>query len=377
MSSSRIPAGAHSAGTVARAGRRDQPRARRVVGPGPAVDRHRLVARRIREPGRERHEVEDVVAVQVRDHDRVDARRSRHRAQLAEHAAAAVEQHADAADTTRYPLHALRRPARQGTCPAPSAPQRIGGATAQRQCAVQRGVRGRLPRARRATGESPIAGRSRRAARLAPAQSGTPRRPGGGAPAGTRTASGCGGRRPSGPSAGRSRTVCRARGAQSPFRLKKQSSQVTFRPLPRVSTPEPLSSPRPSQDGHSKAHPAASRKARSPQNAQTSCNPANTLQSDEKGRCLRRADSAPSVFFVSLPRGALTRCEFSSPACPATSAPRSSRACGRRPQRARLRPLARARRGRRRRARRHRGGRRASAAPASTARSTASRSPTT
>ena len=52
--------------------RRDQPRARRVVGAGPAVHRHGLLARRVGERVGVRDQVEEVVGVQVRDDDSVD-----------------------------------------------------------------------------------------------------------------------------------------------------------------------------------------------------------------------------------------------------------------------------------------------------------------
>ena len=47
-------------------------RPRRRVGPGPAGDRNRLLARRVGERVAERHEVEEVVGVEVADQDRVD-----------------------------------------------------------------------------------------------------------------------------------------------------------------------------------------------------------------------------------------------------------------------------------------------------------------
>ena len=63
------------------AGRRDQPRRR-----GP-------FARPVAQAGREGHEIEDVIGVQVRDHDRVDRGVVRMAAQLGEHPRPAVEQH--------------------------------------------------------------------------------------------------------------------------------------------------------------------------------------------------------------------------------------------------------------------------------------------
>jgi hypothetical protein len=69
-----------------------QDRPRRVVGARPAVDRDRLLARRVHERVRVRDEVEDVVGVQVRDDDRVDVDVVHELAQLREHAVAAVEQ---------------------------------------------------------------------------------------------------------------------------------------------------------------------------------------------------------------------------------------------------------------------------------------------
>ena len=65
---------------------------RRLVGARPAVDRRRLLARRVGERVGERNEVEEVVRVQVRDHDRVDLRVVAEAAQLREHAVAAIEQ---------------------------------------------------------------------------------------------------------------------------------------------------------------------------------------------------------------------------------------------------------------------------------------------
>ncbi len=89
--------------------RGDQPRPRGRVGAGVPADRHGLLARRVDQRGRVRDEVEDVVGVQVRDHDRVDLPVLAVAAQLAEHAAAAVEQHAGA---VRLDEVAAARPSR-------------------------------------------------------------------------------------------------------------------------------------------------------------------------------------------------------------------------------------------------------------------------
>ena len=59
-------------------------------------DRHRLLARRVGQRVGERHEVEEVVGVQVRDHDRVDVDVVDEAPQLGEHAVAAVEQQVEA-----------------------------------------------------------------------------------------------------------------------------------------------------------------------------------------------------------------------------------------------------------------------------------------
>ena len=73
MCSSRMPAAAHRRRNASRApgGAISRGRGGSSV-PGLAVDRHRLVARRVGEARGEGHEVQDVVGVQVRDHDRVD-----------------------------------------------------------------------------------------------------------------------------------------------------------------------------------------------------------------------------------------------------------------------------------------------------------------
>jgi hypothetical protein len=72
--------------------RPDEQRARRVVRAGPAVDRDRLLARGVGQARGERHEVEEVIGVQVRDHHGVDVHVVDDRAQLAEDARPAVEQ---------------------------------------------------------------------------------------------------------------------------------------------------------------------------------------------------------------------------------------------------------------------------------------------
>ena len=71
-----------------------QARARGAVGARPAVDRDRLLARRVGQPRGERDEVEDVVGVQVADHHGVDARVVAEAPQLGEDAVAAVQQQA-------------------------------------------------------------------------------------------------------------------------------------------------------------------------------------------------------------------------------------------------------------------------------------------
>ena len=196
MCSSRMPAGrAQAPERVARARRGDQPRARRVGGARPAVDRHRLVARRVGERRRERHEVEDVVGVQVRDHDRVDVRVvARRRAASRTRRSRSRAAGRSSPLATRYPLHAPPASCQAGDLPSTLSSTVVSSHGDRRERAARRLAAS--PLSRRATGESPIAETIRRAARLAPAQSGTARPPDGGAPGGTRTASGCGGRRP-------------------------------------------------------------------------------------------------------------------------------------------------------------------------------------
>ena len=75
-----------------RAVRRVQLGARGRLRAGPAVDRGGLLARRVGERVGERDQVEEVVRVQMRDHDRVDLGVVAEAAQLGEHAVAAVEQ---------------------------------------------------------------------------------------------------------------------------------------------------------------------------------------------------------------------------------------------------------------------------------------------
>ena len=90
--SSLPPRADDAAEDVARARRARGARARRAVGARPAVDRHRLLARRVGQRVGVRDEVEEVVGVQVRDDDRVDVDVVAEAAQLGEHAVAAVEQ---------------------------------------------------------------------------------------------------------------------------------------------------------------------------------------------------------------------------------------------------------------------------------------------
>ena len=63
--------------------------------PGGAISRGgaAALARPVAQPGGERHEIEDVIGVQVRDHDRVDRGVVHVPAQLGEHPRPAVEQH--------------------------------------------------------------------------------------------------------------------------------------------------------------------------------------------------------------------------------------------------------------------------------------------
>jgi hypothetical protein len=62
-----------------------------AVRAGPAVHRHGLLARRVGERVGERDEVEEVVRVEVRDHDGVHVHVVDPLAQLAEHAVAAID----------------------------------------------------------------------------------------------------------------------------------------------------------------------------------------------------------------------------------------------------------------------------------------------
>ena len=84
---------------LARARRRVQPRPA-GVGARPAA-RDRLLAGRVGQRVGERDEIEEVVGVQVRDHDGVDVDVVDEAAQLGEHAVAAVEQQAEPPSSTR------------------------------------------------------------------------------------------------------------------------------------------------------------------------------------------------------------------------------------------------------------------------------------
>ena len=83
---------ADAAERVGGAGRRVEHRAVRACRSRPAADRHRLLARRVDQRRGERHEVEEVVGVQVREHDGVDVHVVHPPAELAERAVAAVQQ---------------------------------------------------------------------------------------------------------------------------------------------------------------------------------------------------------------------------------------------------------------------------------------------
>ena len=72
-------------------GRRVERRACRIVGAGPAVDRDRLLTRRVGQGEGVGHEVHEVVRVEVRDEDRVDVHVVMAAAQLAENSVAAIE----------------------------------------------------------------------------------------------------------------------------------------------------------------------------------------------------------------------------------------------------------------------------------------------
>ena len=219
--------------------------------PAPAV------ARRIGERRGERHEVQDVVGVQVRDHDRVDLAVVDDRAELAEHAAAAVEQQAGAAVTRRDSrCMPLRRPARQGTCPGTRQLARTASLSA-----------------RAAT----------RAAQPAPERWGTARRPGAALLAEheahlARRAQALRAVRPEG---GAGLVELRARTARCARRSSPRRSPL--RPLPRV-PPRPFLH-RPSQDGDSKATPGRGASAL-PAKRTDFRQPANTLQTTKKP-CLR------------------------------------------------------------------------------------------
>ena len=104
---------------VAAAGRHVQLGPRGVVGAGPAVDRHRLLARRVGERVGVRHEVEEVVGVEVRDDDGVDVDVVDPLAQLPEHAVAAVDDDRAAVFLDEVARNRpRRRPARRATCRA-------------------------------------------------------------------------------------------------------------------------------------------------------------------------------------------------------------------------------------------------------------------
>jgi hypothetical protein len=81
----------HAAERVTCPRRRVQHRARRRIGAGPPVHRHRLLARRVSKRVRERDQVEEVVRVEVGDHHRVHVHVVDPLAQLAEHAVPAVD----------------------------------------------------------------------------------------------------------------------------------------------------------------------------------------------------------------------------------------------------------------------------------------------
>src|SRR4051812_43876655 len=78
---------------VPRAGRRDEPRAGRLVGARPHVHGHRLLARGVRERIGVGDDVEDVVGVEMREDDRVDLRVIPEAPELPEDAVAHVEHH--------------------------------------------------------------------------------------------------------------------------------------------------------------------------------------------------------------------------------------------------------------------------------------------
>ena len=114
------PGADHGAEGLARAGRHDQPRARRVVGPGVAGDRDRLLARGEQQRVGVRDQVDEVVGVHVRDHDRVDVRVVDVLAQLRR----TRRRRSRAAASSRPPrpgtrCRPRRRPATPATCRAP------------------------------------------------------------------------------------------------------------------------------------------------------------------------------------------------------------------------------------------------------------------
>jgi len=86
----------HASEHVARTGGGVQHGPRGAVGARPALHRHRLLARRIGQRVGERHEVEEVIGVHVRDHHRIDVAVVAKAAQLGEDAVAAVHQQRDA-----------------------------------------------------------------------------------------------------------------------------------------------------------------------------------------------------------------------------------------------------------------------------------------
>src|SRR4051812_45450435 len=157
---------------LARASRRDQARAGGAVDARPAVDRHGLLARRVRERVAERDEVEEVVGVQVRDDDGVHARVVAETAQLAEHAVAAVDHDADAvlldhvarAGAPRVlPRRRLpqNRQAHGGAILPP--PGAVGvRSTSESQAARTRTPRACAPPGTRTTAAAPASGRAQR-----------------------------------------------------------------------------------------------------------------------------------------------------------------------------------------------------------------------
>ena len=173
-----------------------------VRGAGPAVDRHRLLARRVGQRVRVRHEVEEVVRVQVGDEHRVDVDVVDDLAQLGEHAVAAVEQQAVA-----LLLDEVSGAGAVGVLP--------GGRLAQ-------------DRDLHCGGTLSAPGGSRVQRRLLLRASAAPTRPAGGAPGGTRSAAAAAGAGPPDGSGGTSGTARRNRARRGGCCLKKQSSQLTF-----------------------------------------------------------------------------------------------------------------------------------------------------